>query len=383
MKPQIAFVFFVMLAACESPPGQNPDKLPGWTEGFENTVDGGTTTAGTTGGGTTTGQPLPSDTEFNITVPPNVSWPWRLRRWTPGTDEVFPNDSCGLDLSTVVAGIDVATKHCIVEQNEGDIHLEPGLELFIHVPPDTCDYVFTRLYTYQAFEVGYGTNSLSYDVDDDGNISNENGTFQGNPQCQYDYVAGPNCCLGSYTLTVTNIDSDEVIVTDGAWGGEDQIGKCYDGGRYLYDGAVLAPNDIPYNPYWYLDGLPLDQLITFKDINLDEDPNDDGYGSNVGLANYYNPADHVAEGGMPQSLEPDILELVEPYYTFLCTDHALEKVGILYITMRDWNTEAEFAIDGDHNAQEDEFEEQDPFKPFNDVWDWRDFRDWGLIGFAD
>ena len=383
---------FAAFAACTStPPKEDPADLPDWQAGFENDATGTTTGVPPT----TTIPPQPLDTEFNVTVPVFVTSPHMFRQWDPVSGDVFAEDACGIDLENVIPGQPV-TQHCILEVNEGDLFLQPGVNLKVHVPVDTCDYMFADLYRYQAYEVAYGPTTASYTIDQFGTVSDRvNVDVFGVPQCQYDLTPfGPNCCIGTFTLSITEFETGLVTDHDLTWGGEDMLGHCYDGAAYLYDAVSYKDNCLPDLPYWYTDRTAYDVTLAFTNMNLKEDCNSDSYRETVGLANYVDPADHV--DGLPLSLQPDLYDVVNPYYTFVCTDHALERIGVIKVTVREWNTEEEFNIEmatpgtGNHDARESERELVEPgaegeiWQYYDDLLDWRNFTDLpGLIGNAD
>lgn len=361
-------VVMAFLAACEGLPDQNVSDLPDWSDGFENPPSDSGTTGGTTGT-----NPAPPDTEFNVSVPNTVHWPSMLRRWDPETGQVFPDEPCAIDLSNVSAGAS-ATENCIFEQNEGDLYLQ-NMQLATHVPKDFCDYLFLYSYTYQTRDIGYGPTEVSYTETVDGGYINEVNSVEGAPYCPYAPEGAPNCCLGSYTLTVTGADGS-LTTTEGRWGGEDHIGQCYDGASYLYEAGDFAPNDLPIIPFFYIDQAEFDTVLAWSSPSNHQDRTLDGYGTNLGLANYVDLADH--DGQLPISLRPDILGVVHPNYQLVCSDNALEKYGIINITVREWNALDELLQDGDPNSNEGYQETSDPLQDWDDLADWRNF---GLNGF--
>jgi hypothetical protein len=370
----------ILVTACSNGT-QEAEELPDWSAGIEN----GTSVATTNN--PTEPQPEPEDYEFNIHLADEVLWPARMRAWDPNTGEIFPDKACGLDLEFAVAGSAAQSKHCIIEQNEGDVHLHPGVQIAAHVPPDTCDYLLTRFYMYQAWEVGYGNNQISYDISGSDILNPVGVDSSGSPICDFNYEpVGPNCCVGAYALTVTDLATGEAEVTQGLWGGNGSIGKCYDGAGYVYDEVEKSSNLLPLDPYFYLDGSALDVTFRFSELYEKKDSNDFYYTTNIALSNYIDLADHGGE--LPIGLNPDAdtLGFVNPYYEFICADHALEKFAVIYLTVREWNTEAEFAldIDGNPNAGEDELENLESWQDYNDHMDWRDFGQTpGFIGFWD
>jgi len=380
--------------ACTELPERDPNALPNWDDYQENVPTGET---GLDTGAGNVPPPEPPDTQFNLNSPDDVSWPVMLRRWDPLTGTVFPDEPCAIDLTNVPAG-EAVTEDCILEMNEANLFFQ-GARINTHVPEDYCDYLFAIQYRYQAFPVGDGPTEVrydfdpvlgtfvDYDTDGDGVPESEDGV----PVCQYNLlgVGGPNCCTGYYTLSARDLSTGEVEETLGFWGGEATIGYCFDGAGYLLDGASFAENHLPRDPFFYLDRAALDHAFTYRGPAEAADQLQDGYATNIALANYVNVADH--NGQLPVSLQDvDGTGLVRTTTDFICTNDALEKYGVIRLTIREWNEESQFGADGNPDSREGEFENIPPFQPYDDVLDWRalDLLSGGLfqtfyVGFAD
>lgn len=387
--PVLAALAAPLVVGCEELPDRNPDDLPDWSDGMANVATGGDTDTDTTvtPGGT---QPDPPDTEFNLQIAPSTTWPFMMRRWDPVTGQTFPDEACGVDLTDAVAG-DAKEVDCIAEFNEGDLDWH-GFSALTHIPAGICDYLFTDSYRYQTFNIGYGKSDIHYTVDASGSITDEEGTFQGVPVCEYDYSVdgfGPNCCFGSYTLTVHDQATNTDLVSQGIWGGTLGLGRCYDGAAYLDTSAGRTPDGFPLPISYFIDKEAADITTTYNEMLTTSDDLLDGYQTNIGLANYVDVADHG--GVLPKSLDPEgdlpFSAFIKPTYDFVCTDDAYEKLGIIHLTVREWNSEDEFAIDGNSNAHEGEQEPQDPFQEWDDLWDWRNYGLEGLdqayVGWSD
>lgn len=374
-------------SACDEVPEPDESKLPAWDDGFDTQDTDVETPTGETD------EPVPTeppDTEFNLEIPESITWSANLRRWDPSTGEVFA-EPCAIDLENVTPGAAVE-EDCILDFNEGDLYWQ-GFSIKNHIPAGFCDYLFTQPYMYQAFEIGFGPTQISYTLTADGMIIDEVGTLNGEPQCEFDYSKGgigPNCCVGQYELTVTDEISGEEEVTPGIWGGTTTFGNCYDGGAYLDVNASRTLEGLPMSPTYYIDREQADIVSTFGSMRTATDANLDDYDTSIALASYIDLADHG--GSLPRGLDPlrsnePFGAFIQPTYDFVCTDNAYEKLGILHLTVREWNTEADFNADGDPNGQEGVNEPQDPFIGFDDLFDWRNFGQAGLdndyIGYAD
>ena len=381
------------LTACADPlPQADSDKLPDWNEGMQNVVTEPDTDTDTDEDTDVPDNPEPLDSEFNLSVPKSITWGNMLRRWDPVTGETFPTEACDIDLTGVVPG-DPKVENCILEFNEGDLNWQ-GFSLDTHVPAGFCDYLFTQPYVYQTYRIGPGPEFASYTQQADGTTTDEVNTQDGFANCAYDY---PNvrpdfsCCYGEYTLTITDAESGEITTEIGIWGGQSQLGSCFDGAAYLDAKAGRTVDGFPMSPTYFVDRYALDIQSVFNPMLTAADALGDPYSTSVGLASYVALADH--DGVLPTSLsaielrppeaeedafpdpDPIAAAFVNPTYNFVCTDNAYDILGVIYLTVREWNTESEFFIDGNWDARELESEvvPLDPFGQFDDLDDWRNF----------
>jgi hypothetical protein len=377
----------LLAAGCVSESPHDTADLPPWSDHFPNAVT--TDTTGTT---------KPDETELNLSVPDDVTWPWKMRRWDSVTGTVY-SEPCDIDLKGVQAASPVI-EDCLLDQNEGDLFYS-GMNIFLHVPPNYCDYLFVGLYSYQAYAVGTGPAAVEFTVHADGSIDDFDtdgdgiaDSSGGVPTCAYNY-GYPNCCIGNYTQTIHDEVSGKDLVSSETWGGFDDLGDCFDGGAYLYKGAQFATNGLPYAPYFYLDQNGLDEEFQFYAPAGTEHPLGDLYSTNVPLSNFHMLSD--SNGVLPASLDGSNLpggvlnqsetdSYVQPTYDFICADNAKEYLGIIHLSVREWNLESEFEKkqpDGDPDAGTGEFSPDPPFEPLDDKIDWKEWPPETYIGGSD
>jgi hypothetical protein len=258
-------------------------------------------------------------------------------------------------------------RQCTLDVPELDLYGN-GLYFDFTVPAGACDYVVYWHYMFLAWEAGVGPTDVSYDIDLVGNISNEVNSVGGNPVCAFDHQSrhpdAPNCCVGTYTITVTNTDTGAVDVSPPQfWGG--RLGDCYEGAAYWDPNATFTEDGFPTAKIVFTDNQAWENLFQFDALSKK-------YWGNVTLANYYDPADH---GGTRPAGLADLL--ARPFYTFQCYDHAEELRGELRLIVREWNEEAQF-VEADPNTGsgvgDPDTEGREPISgtPINDRTDWRD-----------
>lgn len=324
------------LGSC-APPEREP--LPDWSEGAESAP--------------------PIDP-----VDPEVIEPFALR---PVTDMGYEtrlretrtaNNPCEIEPDGTTLGYQEID--CTLDINELDLYGN-GLDFDFSVPYGACEFVVYWHYMYEAWEVGEGPTDVSWDVDLTGNISNEVNAVGGVPYCEYDYgwrsPDFPNCCTGSYTVTITNTDTGQVTTTPPQyWGGNPA--DCYDGAAFWDPEASPAE-----------DGWPMAKIIFTRERAWTKrfhfDALSSTYYTNVVLANYFDPLEH-APLGAPAGLLGDF---AQPYYTFQCFDHAEELLGEIRLVVKEWNEEVEFYADAEPDTTGVE-----PVSghPINDRMDWAD-----------
>jgi hypothetical protein len=229
-----------------------------------------------------------------------------------------------------------------------------------------CDFVLYEPYIYESWPSGPGPKEVSYTVHPDGTFSDEVNSANGIPVCGNDHSClvggGPNCCTGTYTLTVTSAETGESTTCEGAWGG-DTYADCYDGAGWLLKGLNVPEHAFPPDPIYYVDQK--DQVIPIEEQGFSARYNYHDVAilpTNVQLANFWDPAD----GPLPDSLTD---WPARPDYTFTCLDDAQEVLARIRLQIREWNEEVQF----DTNGTPDTMGEELKFpSPVNDILDWKD-----------
>jgi hypothetical protein len=306
--------------ACESTGPR--DALPDWSEGYDQgdtDVEPGDTDGSTPIDGFALGAPndLPLDP----------------RLYALGTI-----DPCTVTLDGTPEGYD--DLECLYDIAELDLY-GFGLQFDLNVPEGACDYLAYNHYMYEVWEVGYGPAEVSYTIDEDGNIIDGENSQNGDPVCEFNYSLQnpefPNCCLGTYTETVTVIDEDgstaDTVTPNQSW--EGLPSSCYGGAAFIDPEATFTIDGWPTGKLVPLDKAGYQKRFVFPYLSAT-------FYTNVPLANYYDPDDH--DGSMPAGLAAD---WAQPEYTFVCLDHAYEVLGKLTLVVREWNEEEEFYASGD------------------------------------
>lgn len=261
-----------------------------------------------------------------------------------------------------------------IEELEGMFH---GVEMVLNTPPNMCAYV--RYYPYFFFgkEYGFGppTGSLPLLADGSyaggGTFSNGNAYFDpdGNPVCRFDYSTsgGPNCCLGSVNVTVTQgADPPYSVVRE--WGGKP--GDCVAGvgaDSSAKDEITNMPLAVIYN---VVEGLS--ETFSTGGSSLLK-----GIGS-LHYSNYYpRPLPATDDGNLASHPAAFMLTSAyrgSPYYDWQCLDEANELRARIRVRIREWNEVSQFLIaasggDPDTTGVEADFGLFD----INDYTDWEDF----------
>jgi len=332
------------------------DPLPNWSDGYEDGADGGTP-GGAGSGGT-----------MALVQAADVPYPVRIY------DLDRPDEPCAIAIEGTLESREEIT--CQMEVKELDLYAV-GLAFDLHISQGACEYLWYRHYEYEAFEVGYGPTDVSYTIDANGSITNEVNSSGGEPYCEYDYsdlgLDWPNCCLGRYTLTVTNEGAGgEVTVHPPKWWGGNPC-DCHDGAAHADDEAVFNEDRCPMATILYLNWAAFSKPFRLGSIS-------DDYFTNVPYANYYDPADH--DGTRPAGLREDgplgpsairwPYYYPWPYYTFVCTDDADEIFGSIRLIVREWNEAEEFFKPNNSGNPDTEGTEPGTAYLLNDVWDWKD-----------
>lgn len=287
---------------------------------------------------------------------------------------------CGISKDSV-ANEDIT---CIIEMPEGDIYGK-NLEIKYNIPNgEMCRYIETEPYWFYNFEVGKGPASIAMSVDNTVNASGDitattsscnfdnlgvgpcsNGDLLVtiNPtshvfKCVYDHSAesGPNCCMGSISLTKTttrNGASPITIRQFGDWGGN--YTKCIGGpGRTNW-------------PTYYSDGTPA-RIINFidaaglKNTQVVTAPSKlakplSPLTSSIHVASYYgDSATHTHTGfvnvlttsSAPYFMDPiddrsgTLIGPAHPSFEFQCLDAAFEVKHRIRAYVREWDTMPDF-----------------------------------------
>jgi hypothetical protein len=352
MRPEQAWSSRVALcviglttAACD----ESKPSLPDWRDGYEQSRTQWNGDAGLDGdGGAGT-----DAKDFRLSVSRGVGHPYRLYR--KGTSE-----ACAVALGASGQDADI---ECLLDINELDLFVL-GLTLDIAGPAGMCDFVDLQHYLYENFEVGEGPAEVSYSRDAQGNIVDEVNSVDGVPSCAFDYSQQsdslPNCCLGSYTKTVTDLPTGKTSTSDGWWGGEEKLGDCFDGSGFRFKDVGLSVDGFPMGRIYYFNHAAFREPLTYEGLS-ELYPRD-----NRPLANYYDSTDH---GGPPFALRSPWATTA---YTVRCLDDAEEVIARIRLWVREWNEEVQFnlAANGDPDTVGSE-----PFwsTPLNDLTDWGDF----------
>ncbi len=345
-------VGLVSTLACTTTSDGTQAALPDWSEGYAGSnPDNQTDTGG-----------IPDDidpiTGFAVRVPKDL--PYETRVHQAGDSAT----ACEIQLADDYTGYQDID--CIYETPELDLYGN-GLEYELTVPEGACDYVVYQHFAYEAWEVGVGPASASYTETADGNITDEvNVNGDGTPVCDYDYSysdsSAPNCCLGTYTLTITHESTDvgvpdEIDVIKGNdWGGD--ASDCYSGAAFLDPELILSDDGWPMAHIVFTDQAEYYQRFEFAALSSQ-------YYTNVNLANYWDPADH--NGNMPAGHQG---AWAQPYYVMQCYDNAEELIGEIRMQVREWNLMSEFEADGDPESTSST--EEPSGSPLNDRQDWAD-----------
>lgn len=251
-----------------------------------------------------------------------------------------------------------------VEELEGAFH---GIEFVLNAPSDMCNYVSYTPYYYFGREYGLGPTAGTIRYSPNGDYVDStvtgNGYFDSNGafRCDYDYQqsSGPNCCYGTYNLTVVrnlgSVDPDRPQTTTNSvgigWGG--LPGNCVAGAGKT--APRFSPNGMPMSTLYYsADGFN----TSFKvDSSLTK-------GNSLFYANYYT-------GATPTAFMSASTYTGRRYYEWRCTSDADEILARIRVQVREWNEINQFVLkslgDPDTGGNEPDWGD-----PYNDFADWLD-----------
>lgn len=322
---------------------------------------GGATTASTGDTTTTptTNEPVTDDTGvvdnaagFKITIVPKTTgaYNYTIHEGTGAVTDDFTKE-CVVDDSSLSTDIT-----CIVEAKELDLFYH-GVRFNVNVPQDMCEYVtITRPYYYN-FIPGDGPsividNRLGSSDVTVASITADAGTLkvgtvtQDSIYCDYNYGSssnpayienGPNCCAGDFDAYVT--DSEGVVSSSSSsWGGKHS--SCLRGPAMQLDN---------FNGF-YSNGFPKSKIYNVLSTGLNKyysviSPLSVGLGTNIHVANYFNPAQHGATAGIPACMVAmNGAPATNPYHLFECFDRAGETLASIKVMVRDWDEDAEYLL---------------------------------------
>ncbi|MCB9779808.1 MAG: hypothetical protein H6742_14680 [Alphaproteobacteria bacterium] len=335
------------LLACTT--DEPPDTLPDWSAGYE--ADAGDETGGD--GGTFVVPDTQTTIELAVPDEDDIGYFTWIHEAGTQADCAFEPGEDYTDYQSI---------DCVLETEELDLFFN-GLTFDFLVPEGACDYVAWHHFQYEAWEVGTGPTDVSYTVQVDGTITDEVNSFNGVPYCEYDYSTlandYPNCCLGTYNVTVTYEQAgggEPITEVSPAFGWDGEPSSCYAGAAFDDPEVQLTA-----------DGWPISrQVFTDKDSygkRFDWDELSDEFGTNVTLANYYDPADH--DGTMPAGHAG---AWAYPTYDFYCYDNAEEVIASLHLQVQEWNQHSLFYDGGDPDVTGEE--NNGSGSPIDDRKDW-------------
>lgn len=350
--PFLAGWFIGTVSACKQEEDTR-EPLPDWSQGYQDPVpstDGGVSVV-RPNDGSVPPRDFPVDS-FGIGIPMDITYPIRIRRLNTNANPCV-----------VAQGSSDADIECIIDMDELDLNYL-GLKYDIIAPRGMCDFVRYSSYIFQNFPIGEGPKEVSWTVHEGGNTSDNVNAADGKPRCEFDYswqyaehAGAPNCCTGTYTKRVTDAKTGLVGVSQGNWNGN--MAECYHGAAYMDKGAKYSEDGWPMAIFIYIDRKDLIHTVTYEHLSVKYPDN------NVILANYYDPADH--NGDMPAAFKGT---LSRPHFVFECLDDAEEIIARIKLSVREWNEEAQFDMDGDPDT---EGLEPGWNTPINDIPDWADF----------
>ncbi|NUM88251.1 MAG: hypothetical protein HUU37_03515 [Bdellovibrionales bacterium] len=307
--------------------------------------------------------------------------------WQAGImpDTTGLTEECAIPLGTTAAS---ANYLCVLEIEELDLYFN-ALQLQVHIPTSSCEYYRLEPYSFWAWEPGAGPTTASYDIYEDGTLNNRvNVDANGNVQCSYDYSGsgGPNCCHGSYTLTVrTENDNNgtagdgpfDTTITPSTHSGSET--NCLAGQGRSLTGTLgewgWVRNGYPWRFGGDISGTGVNTTVTLPATRTITSPT--ATLSNLWLSNYINPT--AAPAAMTKS--SDLVAYYTPNiaYKVECLDAAEEVQGRIALLIREWDEG--ISSGGDPDTGYGGAYEPPPYDTefINDRYDWNDVVNfWGL-----
>jgi hypothetical protein len=262
---------------------------------------------------------------------------------------------------------------CILEADELDLYAQ-GLTLNYNVPAGMCSYMRMQPYFYYQYQPGIGPSAVTITVDpttgavtetesNDGFPSANSATgkkvvvrqpYSVTPDCSADYTVdgGPNCCTGTYALTV--VQNGVSSVTTESWGGNPN--NCLVGPGVDSQTPQVSPSGNPYN------GYPEYTLFTLDGNSINGNyavasPISKQFFSNAYISNYWqsgatNDYPLVNDGtglGSPNAMQGPLagagvyssgcygaICTGNPWYEFDCLDPAKDLVARIRVMVRSW-----------------------------------------------
>jgi hypothetical protein len=300
-----------------------------------------------------------------------------------GTTMILHQDGNFSQPCSAQAGTDMA---CILEADELDLYAQ-GMSLNYNVPTGMCSYMRMQPYFYYQYQPGIGPTQVTITtppsgtpVETDSNdgiptSSNANqtktivsGYTSTTATCSADYTSsgGPNCCGGSYSLTLTTpatspSTSPVTTVSTQSWGGNPNnclVGPGVD--------SQIHETGSPGDPRI---GYPEASLFTLDGVALNKNyvvqsPLTKGYVTNAYIANfwqsgttgYYPLLTTGPTTGAPNAIQgPNVIAgsiesgcqdgpfcTGNPWYEFVCEDPASDYVARIRVMVRSWTSDVNF-----------------------------------------
>jgi hypothetical protein len=338
------------------------------------TATGTSTGTGTTGTGIGTGTGVTSNggvtcgsDNFCVNVVPPTD-----------TTMILHQDGSYTTPCIVTAGSDTA---CILDADELDLY-DQGLNMTYNVPPGMCAYFQMQPYFYYQYQPGKGPTAVQLIVNSTTGAVSETDSGDGYPNaalvaaagaanvsqvgvrqpatnpptCTADYtlIGGPNCCYGTYNLTV--ITNGIAAVSSPSWGGNPNnclVGPAMDS-QILFQGLPgNVENGYPIATLKALDGTPVSGAYAVKS------PYAKNFSTNAYISNFWQSGttgSYPMSGAPNAMLGPGLPTNVDvtgcgagtfcsgnPWYEFDCLDAAEDVTARIRVMVRSWSSNINFA----------------------------------------